>query len=182
MSVVALSDVQTHLNNTDSGDATELQAFTNRAEAILGQRIGPIGSTSQTERVRGLSSVLQLSHSPIISLTTVTSIDGTTIPTTQLTALSYGRVEYKQWGYFPSRFYDVVYAAGYDPLPDDLKYAVLELVRALWETQRGNQPSASIGAAPVEEGQVLQSFGLATYDLPPRVQQLITPYLPILGA
>lgn len=171
MSVVTLAEAKAHLNITVSTYDTELQDFLNRAEAALGQRIGPLASVAKTERVRGWCSVLRLSFTPVISLTSVTSIEGNTIPTSQLTTPPGGRVEYAQYGYFPSRWYDVVYQAGRASLSDDLKLTVLELVRRLWTTQRGG--SRRPGSEEPPPGDGLMSAW---------VDQLAAPYRPVLGA
>ena len=178
MSVVTLAEAKTHLNITATTNDTELQAFIDRAEAALGQRVGPLGPISKTERVPGWRTVLRLSFTPVISLTTVTSVEGTQVPVGQLTALSGGRVEFTQVGYFPSRFYDVTYQAGRSTLPDDLKLAVLELVRHLWGTQRGG--SVRPGSAPSDA--MSNTIPGAAYLFPFRVEQLIAPHVPVLGA
>jgi hypothetical protein len=65
----------------------------------------------------------------------------------------------------------VTYQAGWTTLPADLRMAVLELVRWLWQTQSGsriqqNQPPMR---AP-DQGPM--AFNL----LPPRVKELVSPY------
>jgi hypothetical protein len=173
MSVVTLVEAKAHLNLTVVTYDAELQSFLNRAEAALAKRIGPLAATAKTERVRGWRPALYLSFTPIISLTSVTSVEGLAIPTVQLTPSPGGRVEYIQYGYFPSRFYDVAYQAGRATLEDDLKLIVLELVRLLWSTQRGGRgrPGSEAPAAAVGDG-LLSMW----------VEQLSAAYRPVLGA
>lgn len=173
MSVVTLAEAKTHLNITVATYDTELQDFLNRAEAALAVRIGPLSSVAKTERVRGWRCVLRLSHTPIISLTSVTSIEGTTVSTSQLTTMPGGRVEFNQGGYFASRFYDVVYQAGRASLSDDLKLVVLELVRRLWSSQRGGstRPGSAPSPEPTPDGLLSQW-----------ADQMSLPYRPVLGA
>jgi len=173
MSVVTVTECKTNLNITVATYDAELQDFLNRAEAALAKRIGPLSSTAKTERVRGWRCVLRLSHTPTISLTSVTSIEGTTVATSQLTLMPGGRVEFTQGGYFASRFYDVAYQAGRTTLDDDLKETVLELVRMLWTTQRGGRgrPGSDVPAAAVGDG-LLSMW----------VDQLSVAHRPILGA
>lgn len=175
MSVVMLDSAKQHLNITVGTYDGELQSFLDRAEAAYGRRIGPLAPTAKTERVRGGTAVLRLSFTPIISLTSVTSIEGSTIATSQLTSLSGGRVEYSQGGYFASRFYDVVYQAGRTSLGDDLKMDVLELVRRLWSaSQRGptRRPGSDLGTATVAVDSLLGSW----------VDELAKSSRPVLGA
>jgi len=174
MSVVTVPETKTHLNLTVATYDAELQTFIDRAEAALAKRIGPLSSTAKTERVRGWCTVLRLSHTPIISLTSVTAIEGTTVSTSQLTTMPGGRVEFTQSGYFASRFYDVAYQAGRATLDDDLKLIVLELVRLLWgSSQRGSggRPGSAAPAPAVGDG-LLSMW----------VDQLTIGHRPILGA
>jgi len=172
MSVVTVPEIKQHLNLTVATYDAELQDFLNRAEAALAKRIGPLTSVAKTERVRGGTTVLRLSHTPVISLTSVTPVDGTALTTSQLTPTPGGRVEFIQSGYFPSRFYDVVYQAGRATLDDDLKLTVIELVRLLWvNSQRGARGRN-------EQQQPAPSDGLLSLW----VEQLAAPYRPVLGA
>jgi len=172
MSVVTVTEAKTHLNITVSTYDVELQDFLNRAEAALAKRIGPLSAVSKTERVRGWRCVLRLSHTPVISLTSVTSIEGTTVATSQLTTMPGGRVEFSQGGYFASRFYDVAYQSGWASMEDDIKLVVLELMRLLWTTQRGGRGRPGSEAPVASVGDGLLSMW---------VDQLTVPYRPILG-
>jgi len=173
MSVVTVPETKTHLNITVATYDAELQSFLDRAEAALAKRVGPLSSTAKTERVRGWCTVLRLSHTPIISITSVTAIEGTAVATSQLTTMPGGRVEFTQGGYFASRFYDVAYQAGRTTLDEDLKLTVLELVRLLWTTQRGSRgrPGSEVPAEAVGDG-LLSRW----------VDQLTIGHRPILGA
>jgi hypothetical protein len=171
VSVVTLVEARDYLKLASNDDS--LQPFIDRAEAAIGQRVGPLAPTAKTERVRGFTFTLRLSTSPIISLTTVSPIEGGSLNVSQLTALSGGRIVYAQGGYFGSRFYDVTVQAGRAALPEDLKLAVLEMVRHLYETQRGGAGRVRGGAQIVDD---------TPAPLPRRVAELIQPYVPVLGA
>ena len=181
MSVVGLSEAKAHLNIPDSADGLELQGFIDSAEAAIGRRVGPLSPVTKTERVRGGGTALQLSSPPVISVTSVTSAEGAVTVPSRLTVSSGGMVEFTFFGFswFPSRFYDVVYQAGWEVLPADLRLAVLEMVRGLWETQRGNAPGAA-GALPGDEapifGGTLRSGAMSI------VEQILATYEPIVGA
>jgi hypothetical protein len=181
MSAVSLTEAKAHLNIAANLQDEELQSFLDRAEAAIGQRVGPVGSVSiEDERVRGYCAVLRLAKAPIISLTSVVPVgSGGAVDVTQLTPLSGGRVVFLQGGIFTARFYDVTYTAGRAVVPDDLKLAVLELVRHLFDTQRSGG-AARIGSAANET--VANTIPGAAYMFPFRVEQLLAPYVPVLGA
>lgn len=180
MSVLTLPEVKTHLG-IDAAVATfntELTTFIARAESAISRPVGPLAPEEKTERVRGCDTVLYLSFPPIVSLTSVTAVDGVAVPAGQLTPTSGGRVEFTQAGSFPSRFYDVVYQSGWSTLPDDLKLAVLELVRHMFDTRRGGG-AARTGSAQSER--TSNTVPAAAYIFPWRVEQLLAPFLPVLA-
>lgn len=177
MTVITLPEVEAHLNISDSGNGDELYAFIESAEAAIARRVGPLGPVTQSERVRGGGRFLMLSHPPVISVTSVTSVEGAVTLPARLFVSSGGMVEFTQWGWFPSRFYDVVYQSGRATLPDDLRLAVLETVRQLWSSQRGNSPSMN-GALPAAEAPLFGMQGGASSI----VEQILSSHEPILGA
>lgn len=167
MSVVTLAEAKTHLNITASTYDTELQAFIDRCEAAIGRQVGPLAAAATTVQVAGGGSVLLLSTTPVISLTSVTDSSGSALTVGDLHATTDGVVSWSAGtGCFGSPWYTVVYQAGRSTLPDDLKLAVLEMVRHAWQTQRG--PTAQSDAIP----------GRA-YSFPVRVNELIAPHLQV---
>lgn len=183
MSVVTLQDAKTHLGiDTDVADMN-LQNFLNRVEAALSVRIGSLAPTQKSERVRGWRNVLQLRYTPVVSLTSVTSIEGLQLDVNLLTPMPGGRVEWKQFGYFASHLYDVVYQSGFATLPEDLKLGVLELVRLFWET--GNQRGPLRNTPGSTAMQRIPAIPYAGFDEPvfnQLIDQLAKPYRPVLGA
>jgi len=167
MSVVTRDEAKTHLNITSTTYDTELQTFLDRVEAAIAKRVGPLTSTTKTDRVRGLDSVLFLRYPPVISLTSVTAIEGTVVDIDQLTPTVGGRVEWKAFGYFPSRFYDVVYQSGWATVPDDLKLGVLEILRRYWGSS--------------QRGQGRQGSRLDEPQLAQLIDSLTQPFVPVLG-
>lgn len=180
MSVVTVDEAKVHLNiGAVTTFNAELQTFLDGVEGALGMEVGPLGAVAKTERVRGCRRVLQLNYPPVILLTTVTATDGTVVSTSLLTPTSHARVEYLQGGWFPARFYDVVYQAGRSSLPSDLRLAVLELLRWVWDPQRGGG-AARFGSMPAE---TLSNTLLDSIDeWPTRVEQILKNHKPILGA
>lgn len=144
MSVLTLADAKSDLGITsvDAARDVRLQAVIDGAEATLADKVGPLASTAQSERIRSYpgARALALEGKPVISLTTVTAVkSGTVIATADLhiDARS-GLVSYDD-GYttFTEELYDVTYQAGHSPLPADLLEGIKALVRHRWTPQRG---------------------------------------------
>lgn len=173
MSVLTLQQAQTHLN-MGAQHATELQSFIDAAEAAIAKRCGPLASTATTVRVDGGGFALTLPTTPALSLTSVTPADGTALTLTDLYLnTGAGVVTYNSGITFTARFYDVVYNAGRATVPDDLLMAIKELVRHMWQTQRG--PTRRPGSQPSEA--TANTVPGAAYMLPFRVSELIAPHL-----
>ena len=176
MSVVSLADVKTHLNMTGTANDTELQRFIDVAEAAIGNRVGPLSPTSVTEVHNGGSGTIVLRQPVAASVTSITYTDGAAGAGYTLDG-STGIVYYgDNYGAFPGgpRNVTVTYIAGWTTLPADLAHAVKELVRELWETQRGSNQGARPGFTDTED----PDFGTGGLPLfPPRVAQLIAPYI-----
>jgi hypothetical protein len=173
MSVLALPVAKAHLNITRTDHDLDLQASVDAAEAVIARLCGPLEPTPTTARVDG-GPVLLLTVTPAISLTSVTPVDGAALTLADLyldgTA---GVVSYTLGGTFGSPAYTVVYSAGRATCPDDLLMAVKELVRHLWQSQRG--PTRRPGSPP--SGGVANTVPGAAHTLPFRVTELIGPHL-----
>lgn len=166
-SAVDVEDVRAALRIESVGQDAELQDVLDAAEAHLARRVGPLASTATTSRVRPSGGVLVLPVLPAISLTSVTDADGTALTVGDLDLdTATGIVSYASGGALSSRWYTVVYAAGYATLPEDLVLAVKELTRHLWQTRRG----------PTRPGAQAEPNPGAAYLLPYRVQSLIEPF------
>lgn len=169
MSALSLDDAKTHLNITTDTFDFELQGTIDAAEARIAQNVGPLTTKSVTCRVPG-GAVVVLPVAPAVSLTTMTSPDGAVVDLTTVTLDSTGATIRFTDGItrFWSTVYDVTYLAGWSTVPDDLLYAVKELVRHLWRTQRG------AGGRPGASGADQQPAG---YLMPYLVVELLEPYI-----
>lgn len=176
MAALTLAEVKSHLNITVATHDGELAAFIDAAEAAVAQRVGPLVPESRTLRVRPASRVLRI-PTPAVSVTAVTDADGVavTLSNLYLDGAS-GIVTFNDGTGFPSSYYTVVYVAGRDPIPADLRLAVKELVRHLWDTQRG--PTRRPGSTASEA--TSNTISGAAYLLPFRVSELLKPHMPIL--
>lgn len=172
--VVTLTDAKTHLNITVSTYDDELSRMIGVAEDVIASRCGPLAPVSVTCRVRGTAHGIALPTMPAISLTSVTPVNGTALTLGDLYLdTPAGVVSYNSGGSLTGT-YDVVYRAGREICPNDLFMAVLELLRHMWNSQRGaGNPATSPfdGASNTLPG--------AGYLLPFRVSELIAPYLSI---
>lgn len=176
MSTVKLAEAKTHLNITKSDADGELQSTIDAAEATIAQHVGPLAPTTVTATLRG-SSLLLLPTAPVISLTSITGASGGALTVGDFTLdAAAGIVTYSSGAWFGSQWYTVVYQAGRTTCPADLLFAVKELVRHLWESQRNPArfPGSSISDGP------LDTPG-AAYLMPYRVQELIAPHAVHLG-
>lgn len=180
MSVLLLADAKAHLNITNTVDDTELQTFIDAAEAAIGSKIGPLGSVSRTDRVRGAGKDLVLPVCPVISLTSVTPVGGTALdPSSMVVDYKAGVIAYvaaTQYNFarFPLPWYDVTYTAGRNVTASanpDLYQAIKEQVRHLWSTQRGptSNPVNFSGDSPSQVGM--------SYTFSNRVLEMIAPYM-----
>lgn len=174
MSALQLAAAKEHLNIPSSNldPEIELQAVIDSAEAAIAQRCGPLVPTEVTDRIRGERGKLALYTTPVISLVSVTPAGGSALTVDDLNVSAGGVVEYLGAGFFTSRFYDVVYSAGRTECPADLLLAVKELVRHLWEPQRG--PARRPGSTTSTE--TSNTVPGAAYMFPFRVVQLIAPH------
>lgn len=169
MSTVPLADVKAHLNITGTNDDTELQAVIDAAEAAIAKRVGPLAPTSVTVRVDGARAGLALPVTPVVSLTSVTPVNGTALTVGDLYQAN-GIITYPTGLTFSAPYgYDVVYVAGYSTLPADLVLAVKEMCRHLWRSQRGSGVRRPGSGAP-------EPTATPTFLFPYVVTSLIEPY------
>lgn len=171
-----MSEARAHLNITSTVHDGELVGVIAAAEAAIAQRVGPLEPTTVTARLSGNTALVLPVH-PAISLTSISDAAGTAQTVGQFAldgangVLSYAAAGTR----FSSAFYTVTYQAGRPAgaLPADLLFAVKELVRHLWDSQRG--PTRRPGM-PSSDG-AANSMAGAGYLLPFRVQELLTPHL-----
>jgi len=177
MSAVTLADVKAHLNMAGSGNDTELQRFIDVAEAAISNLVGPLTPVTVTEVHNGGRGSIVLRQPVAVSLTSVAYADGSAGSSSYTLDGTTGILYYgDSYGCFPGgpRNVTVTYLAGWASLPADLVHAVKELVRELWETQRG----ASTGARPGFTDTQDPTYGGGGLPLmPPRVVQMLEPYI-----
>ncbi|MFJ9315773.1 hypothetical protein ACIRN4_16405 [Pimelobacter simplex] len=180
MTVLTLPDARAHLNIADETAPTtaKLTAMIASAEATIAGRVGPLEPQPRTVRVTPTYKTLVV-PSPAAELTTVTNSAGTALDLDGLHLNQRaGLITSSDGSTFTASWYEVTYNYGRSPCPPDLVLAVKEMVRHLWDTQRGpnKRPgsTASDGTSNTIPG--------AAYLLPFRVAELIAPYRPALVA
>jgi len=172
-SVLDLASAKAYLNITAGTFDAELQAVIDAAEAALAQHVGALQPTALTDRVEGGDVALVLPTAPVVGLTSVTGVSGSTVTIGDLYVnQGAGVVTYNSGISFAERYYTVVYNAGRATCPDDLLLAVKELVRHIWETQRGSGRPGSRSSEMLSN--TLPGFA---YTFPFRVSELIAPHL-----
>lgn len=175
-SPVLLADVKPFLNKSAAIDDTELQQFLDTAGSILEQLVGYLLPVSVTEVQDGGTAALVLRKWPVISVTSVTYATSQAVlmsdldldPETGIVYWKFGTVGVFLGG---RRFLTATYMAGRTSLPPDLRMAVLELTKHLWESQTGGNRRPNFAA----DGTNAQTA--ASYLLPYRVESLIKSHL-----
>lgn len=132
MVIATLTDAKAHLNipGSNTGSDEELQEFLDSAVELVSEEANSYGVTSYTETRSVDLGVAFLSHTPVVSVTSVTA-PGETI--TGWTIHSYGAVS----GLDGWREVTIAYTAGTALAPARVRTAVLMVTQRLWETQRG---------------------------------------------
>lgn len=175
MSALELDDAKGYLGmDLDKHtEDTDLQGTIDAAEAIIGQRCGPIASTTVTRRIRGGSWQLVLPVLPVISLTSVTPYSGTALTLGDLYVDPVtGLVTFNTLSPFVSAYYDVVYEAGRATVPADLLLAIRKLVKHTWAPRRG-----PTGRGTPADARATDRTPGSAYLLPYEVSELIAPYI-----
>lgn len=128
--IATLADAKAHLNLTTTANDNELQGFLDAAEDLVAEEAHTYGVASYTE-IRPVDlGVAFLSHTPVVSVTSVTQ-SGETL--TGWTVHPYGAVS----DLHGCREVTIAYTAGTALPAARVRAAVLMVTQRLWETQRG---------------------------------------------
>ena len=182
--VVSLDEVKAHLNipSTDTTLDEELRRFmdaaTDLAEnytgIILGQR------TFTDETYDGQNEFLRIINPKVISIISVVE-NGLTLNSNQYFMDHTGQRLYRigsgtlyssnSYGYWAPGIQNikVTYKAGFINPPSAIRQGVLEIIRHLWQTQRG---AMNVMGRNIEGDQM---YSAPTYSLPRRAMELLDP-------
>jgi hypothetical protein len=178
---VTLEDAKAHVNKTTTTDDAELQRMLDAAMARISYEVGPLSpKTFVEEHIDDAPFILRKQPAQ-----TFTAIAETPLyraygmpPTAPYpsTWRLIGGVLHRTSGWSPyfQTVATITYTAGWNPLPEDIRQAVLELTRHLWSTQQGSRASSSSG--PPMRGSQEQIMAGMSYTLPNRVKELLEPY------
>ena len=141
LSPFSLQEAKDHLNIKSATTDTELLRFMDTATDMAERYINQIvARRTFIESLTGKGSTqLFLSHGPILNVTSVVE-NGVTLDPSVYAIDNYQmllrRTDYCQWSYITESIV-VTYVAGYQLVPSGLVHHIKELLRHLWETQRG---------------------------------------------
>ncbi|HEY9417671.1 MAG TPA: hypothetical protein VIQ30_23170 [Pseudonocardia sp.] len=126
------------LTNPSVDDIEDVREYMAAATAVIERhRCEVVVPRTVTEFVDASGPSLILPHTPVISVTSVTRLDGVTVDPTGLVVVkpNAGIVRYRSGGYF-NGLYEVVYKAGRTVIPSNYTRAALIIVEHLWQTER----------------------------------------------
>lgn len=149
--IVSLDAVLEHLNLQDDGSHDdELQTFIDAVTAHVEKAWGatlPSATITEIGLVVNLDGTLRLmpSKTPVLAVASIS--DGVTTHTTGFTVTADGYVEHDNL--YGDRRWTIIYTAGFDEIPADLKLAALEDIRGLYQPGQIGPPAA-FGAFGIE--------------------------------
>ncbi len=182
ISIVSLDEVKSHLNIAVDTQDEEIRRFIDAATDLCQNYVGCIlgRETFTNEKYDGNTDIIRLRNPRAISITSVYE-NGTLIDPTQyvvdptgqrIQRLSMGSLSGPNYfGVWAPGVQNIVitYVAGFINPPPSAKQGVLEVIRHLWQTQRGSTNVMS----RVQAGDEYASS--STYSLPRRAMELLDP-------
>ena len=173
-----LDELKTHVNITSDTHDDELQDLLDAAVGVVEGYVGPLDSRTvvETHRTLNTASPLVLRQAPAIDVTSVTAGDGTLYALTDYDLDTEAGLLHLAYEGSYGRWYGqatVTYSAGRTDLPAAIRTAILIVASRLWETQRGNAPSA----LPISDNEGFNADPAGLPLLPPRARELLRPYL-----
>ncbi|MFF9097565.1 head-tail connector protein [Streptomyces sp. NPDC014802] len=180
MGIVTLAAAKAQLNiaASDTGDDVELQGYIDAATAAIEKQLGlvidPRTVIDEISCASGTRSLL-LQSVPVLSLTSVTSLDGSQSwavgPSVMRVDSASGLVTVLS-GPALSGTVLVTYQAGTTVIPANWRLATLIVIQHLWETQRGRAGAVPGGS---DEPEYFPGRGFA---IPRRAVELLETTLP----
>jgi hypothetical protein len=191
--LVSLADAKARLNidATDYSNDEELRGVVEAATLVVERHLRQVvarrtvAEQVTVSRLTGVggywTGVADLSYTPVLSVTSVVSVDGlTTWPAINLTLL--GSQLWAATGLGLSGELVVTYVAGYAVVPANYTQAALEIIAHLWSTQRlsslGPRPFGGFGQANEQDLPGLAAMGFA---IPNRAVELLGPRPPLVA-
>lgn len=163
---VTVSDVKAQANipATDAAHDVELMRYAKAAQEVVESIVGRVIQVTATETVTTRTGSVSLANAPILSVTSVTS-NGVAVT-------DYKRVDgYALLTGLPTGDVTVVYTAGRASAPFAVQVAGAIIGAHLWDSQRGNAPSAM---PAMLDTFVPTGSGFA---IPNRAMELLSPFI-----
>jgi hypothetical protein len=175
--IVSLRDAKQQLNlplATTTHDE-ELRGFIAAATDAVEFITGPVVVRSYSERINGDRPMLALSHTPVVSVTSMTPLlsDGTAYLAADMDVdPDSGVVQRLTGDWFTGGPWRLTYKAGRSVIPGGVRLAALIIVQHLWRTQRGGQ-SAVRARSQDDYTEPIPGLG---YSIPNRAMELLQRY------
>ncbi|MGH8571248.1 MAG: head-tail connector protein [Gammaproteobacteria bacterium] len=169
--IIGLDEAKQHLNITNSFNDEELRGFLEAATLVVEDVVGPVVARSFTE-IHDSGARLVLNQCPAISLTTLIPVltGGTSYLPADLDLDPNTAVVRHKSGICFEGPLRVTYTAGRRVVPDNIVQGTKEIVRHMWDTQRGH---SGIRPGLGEEDLGFTSSGFA---VPRRALELFGPH------
>jgi hypothetical protein len=126
------------LTNPSADDIEDVREYSAAATAVIERHRGEVVTPrTVTDFVDASGPSLILPHTPVLSLTSVTRLDGAVVDTSGLVVVkpNAGIVRYRTGGWFTG-LHEVVYIAGQSVIPSNYARAALIIIEHLWQTER----------------------------------------------
>lgn len=175
-SIISLGEAKTHLSGGNpawTADDDELRNFLNAVTEVVESKAGPCVRRTVVQRISGSAGCqLVLNQVPVISVTSVQSVwtGGPSWTSTSLIVDTDAGIITTQLGAIPFFYgpWDVTYTSGRAVVPERFQHAAKELLRHLWDTQRGQ-----LQAGVLLEGEQFTTSTGQTFSIPYRVLELL---------
>jgi len=177
-SILSLAEAKNHLAPSAAaatawtGDDDELRNFLQAVTEVVESKVGPCVRRTVTQRVADQGCRIVLNQAPVISVTSVTSVwtGGPNWAGSSLVVDTDAGIVDTQLGAVPFYYgpWDVVYVTGRAVVPERTLHAAKELLRHLWETQRGQLAAPVLGGGDT----FTTSSGFA-FSIPNRVTEML---------
>lgn len=172
--IVSLRDAKQQLNLplTSTTHDEELRGFIAATTDAVEFLIGPVVVRSYTERVDGDRPMIVLSHTPVVSVTSITPVltGGTTYLSSEVDVdADTGVVQLLTGGWFTGGPWGVTYKAGRSVIRGGVRLASLIIIQHMWRTQRGGQSTVRARSGD-DYTEPIPGLG---YSIPNRAMELL---------
>jgi len=192
--LISLADARAELRKARTEDDDELARFVDAVNGWAEQTCGAIIPRSVTESVTARRGLVQLSVTPVLSLTSATAnavavdVSGWQLEASSGLVGNQAAVPNLPWftwdlarwggGSTLTGVYSVTYLAGRSPVPPDLVRGSRRLLKHLWEVMRPQSGAPRLGGGGDDNSQTIPYLGFA---VPHQVAEMVAPYVKLPG-